>query len=167
MHKPTVCLLSAVALTACTDASSADDIAAITSGAAAPPAGRGDAFDHTHTRGDTGDLSAAQARTIRLDLDLICGDTWCAGDFDFAFEKVTCHFDRSSCTVTMRISPRQDARPVPNYWRACKVGGVHAFPDVVVTAPSGYSSLHPAFYERMTTCTIQIVARLPPPARSP
>ena len=164
MHKPIVCFLSAVALTACTDASRTDDHVAITSGAAPPTASPGDVSDHA--RGDMGDLSAAQARAVLRELDRICGDTWCEGDFDFAFEKVTCHFDRSSCTVTMRISPRQDARPVPIYWRACKVGAVHAFPDAIDTAPSGASSLHPAFYERMTTCTTQLVARLPPPARS-
>jgi hypothetical protein len=164
MHKPTLWLLSAVTLTACAEASSADDLVAITGGAAPPASGLGDPSDRA--RGDTGDLSAAQARAVRLELDQICGDTWCAGDFDFAFEKVTCHFDRGSCTVTMRISPRQNARPVPVYWRACKIGGVHAFPDLVDTAPSGDASLHQAFYERMTTCTSLLVARLPPPARS-
>lgn len=164
MHKPTVCLLSAVAVTACADASRADDLVVITSGAAPPTASLGGISGHPH--GDTGDLGAAQARAVLFELDQICGDTWCEGDFDFAFAKVTCHFDRSSCTITMRISPRQDARPVPIYWRACKIGGVHAFPDLVDTAPTGASALHPAFYEHMTTCTTQLVARLPPPARS-
>jgi hypothetical protein len=113
-------------------------------------------------KADANDLPTAQEKAARFQLDQICGDTWCDGDYDFSFKKVVCHFGKGSCTVTMLIHPYTEQKPVPVYWRSCKVGGLHAFEDLVDTAPSGYQSIDQDFYDAMTDCTMKIVAKLPP-----
>ena len=156
MHNLLVRFLSAFALTACADAAGLDELSTDPIDAASPTSA-------PLARADAGDLSADQARSVLFELDQICGDTWCAGDFDFAFARVTCQFARATCTVTLRIWPRQATRPIPLYWRSCKLAGLHAFADLVDTAPTGYRSIDPAFYAKMTTCTTSLIAKLPPP----
>ncbi|HTJ42802.1 MAG TPA: hypothetical protein VL463_11950 [Kofleriaceae bacterium] len=113
-------------------------------------------------KADANDLSTTQAKTVRFELDQVCGDTWCDGDFDFSFKKAVCHFGAGTCTITALIWPRQETKPIPVYWRSCKISGLHRFEDLIDTAPNGYQSLHWDFYEKMTTCTMKIVSKLPP-----
>jgi hypothetical protein len=113
-------------------------------------------------KADANDLTTAKQKIALKVIDDICGDTWCEGDFDFGFKKIVCHFGKGTCTVTMLIWPRQDTRPIPTYWRSCKISGLHGFADLVDTAPSGYQSIDQAFYDKMTTCTMKITDRLPP-----
>lgn len=148
-------VLAALALTACTDAARPDDgDVVVTDDTAAPTP--------DDQKADANDLSTAQAKIVRFQLDQVCGDTWCDGDFWFSFKKVVCHFGKGTCTITALIAPVTDAHPVPVYWRSCKIAGLHAFTDLVDTAPNGYQSLHWDFYEKMTDCTMKIVAKLPP-----
>ncbi len=114
------------------------------------------------SKADANDLSTTQAKTALRVIDNICGDTWCSGDYDFGFKKIVCHFSKGTCTVTMLIWPRQDQRPIPVYWRSCKISGLHGFADLVDTAPNGYQSINQDFYEPMTDCTMRITSKLPP-----
>ena len=113
-------------------------------------------------KADANSLTTAQQKTSLFQLDQICGDTWCDGDWVFSFKKIVCHWSAGTCTITALIWPQTDQHPVPVYWRSCKIAGLHHFSDVVDTASNGYQTLDPTIYDDMTTCTMKIVAKLPP-----
>jgi hypothetical protein len=147
-------LLGSMLFAGCADLSGSDHSVEVIDETAAPAA---------DDKADANDLTTAQRKAALFAIDQICGDTWCSGDYDFSFKKIVCHFSgKGTCTVTMLIWPRQDIKPVPVYWRSCKISGLHGFADVVDTAANGYQSLDPDFYDDMTTCTMKITAKLPP-----
>ncbi len=45
------------------------------------------------------DLSATQAQALLTEIDNICGDTWCEGDFNFSFNSLVCDFTKGECTL--------------------------------------------------------------------
>src|SRR4051812_11782524 len=50
-------------------------------------------------------LSAAQAKTVLRLIDDICGDTWCDGDYDFGFRRLSCNSALHTCTLTLQAFP--------------------------------------------------------------
>jgi hypothetical protein len=130
------------------------DAAAVTDEAAA--------LDAKEDRGPT-DLTAAQRKVALFQLNQICGDTWCSGDWSFTFKKLTCKLQAGTCTWTALIQPSVPvAPPVPVYWRSCKISGLHSFADLVNTAPNGYQSLNQDYYMASTDCVFKIEPKLPP-----
>ena len=106
-------------------------------------------------------LTLAQQKAVLTQLNNICGDTWCDGDWSWSFKKIECKLDLASCTWTALIDPSVPvAKPVPVYWRSCKVTGVHSFRDLVTTT-NGYQSLNQAYYDASTDCVIKIESKLP------
>jgi hypothetical protein len=49
------------------------------------------------------DLSKLQASELETELDNICGDTWCEGDFNWRFENAKCDFAKESCTIDLTL----------------------------------------------------------------
>lgn len=45
------------------------------------------------------DLSAADERSLVTEIDNICGDTWCEGDFNFSFNSLVCDFTKGECVL--------------------------------------------------------------------
>lgn len=110
-------------------------------------------------------LSASQEKATLKLIDDICGDTWCEGDNDFRFERLTCRAGAATslrggtCTLMLRILPRVDGAPA--YPRACTTGGFHGFDSLVDTAESGYQSLNWDYYLALSDCINQLEAELP------
>lgn len=102
-------------------------------------------------------LSAAEERTALKLIDDICGDTWCEGDNNFAFEKLTCR--GGSCTLRLAIIPRED--DPPTYDRSCTTRGFSGFSSLVQTAPNDYQSLQPTFYDALSACINRLEDALP------
>jgi hypothetical protein len=99
-------------------------------------------------------------------IDDICGDTWCSGDNNFAFHQLTCSSPRGShagkCTLNLQIIPREGVpTPRPSFNRTCTTSNFFGFDSLVATAPSGYQSLQPAYYDALTECTMNLEASLP------
>jgi hypothetical protein len=108
------------------------------------------------------DLTAKQQKAVLLQLNNICGDTWCDGDWSWSFKSITCKLDLGTCTWTAMITPSVAvAKPVPVYWRSCKVSGLHKFADLVSTAPNGYQSINQDYYDASTDCVFKIEPKLP------
>jgi hypothetical protein len=106
-------------------------------------------------------LTVAQRKQVLFQLNQICGDTWCDGDWEFDFKKIVCKLDLGTCTWTALITPSVPVpKPVPVYWRSCKVSGVHAFSDLVTTSGT-YQSLNQSYYEASTDCVLNIEPKLP------
>jgi hypothetical protein len=106
-------------------------------------------------------LTTTQQKQALFQLNHICGDTWCDGDWSFDFKKIVCKLDLGTCTWTALIQPSVPvAKPVPVYWRSCKVSGLRSFSDLV-TSTNGYQSLNQSYYDASTDCVFKIEPKLP------
>lgn len=153
MRSAVLAVLLAAALAACADPIDDGDVT-VTDDTSAPT---------LDDKADANSLTTAQQKAALFQLNQICGDTWCDGDWNFEFKKIVCHWSAGTCTTTALIWPYTDAHPVPVYWRSCKIAGLHHFTDLVDTAANGYQSIDQGFYDKMTTCTMKIAAKLPSP----
>jgi hypothetical protein len=106
-------------------------------------------------------LSAAQANTALGLIDAICGDTWCDGDYDFGFRRLTCSKAAKTCTLTVQVFPREGVTSsARSYWRSCKTADFSGFDSLVSTGPSGYQSLNNDYYDALTECLSRVVSNL-------
>jgi hypothetical protein len=106
-------------------------------------------------------LSPTQAKTTLELIDDICGDTWCDGDYDFGFRRLTCAKAAHTCTLTLQVFPRDGVvSSATSYWRSCKTTGFTGFQSLVSTAPSGYQSLQSDYYDALTECMSRIQENL-------
>lgn len=110
-------------------------------------------------------LSPDEEKTALKLIDDICGDTWCEGDNNFAFEQLTCRAkaprspNGGTCTLALRIIPRED--DPPSYARTCTTGSFSGFDSLVETAQSGYQSLVWDYYLALTDCISELEDELP------
>ena len=106
-------------------------------------------------------LSAAQTKTALGLIDQICGDTWCDGDYDFGFRRLTCSKTAGTCTLTLQVFPREGvASRARSYWRSCKTADFSSFDSLVTTGASGYQSLNNDYYDALTECLSRVVSNL-------
>ncbi len=106
-------------------------------------------------------LSTAQSRTVLKLIDDICGDTWCSGDYDFGFRRLTCATAARTCTLTLQVFPREGVpSSEKSYWRSCKTHDFRGFASLVDTGPNGYQSLTSRYYDALTECTSRVVGHL-------
>ena len=106
-------------------------------------------------------LSAAQAKTTLRLIDNICGDTWCDGDYDFGFRRLTCSKAAHTCTLTLQAFPEEGVTSSQHsYWRACKTPGFTGFASLVSTAPNGYQSLNDDYYDLLSECISRVESNL-------
>jgi hypothetical protein len=106
-------------------------------------------------------LTPEEAKTTLKLIDDICGDTWCSGDYNFGFRRLTCAKAAHTCTLTMQVFPREGVPSrAPSYWRSCKTSGFTGFASLVNTAPNGFQSLQSDYYDALTECTFKIVENL-------
>lgn len=110
-------------------------------------------------------LSPSQEKTALKLIDDICGDTWCEGDNNFAFDGLRCRSGASAspnggtCTLELRIIPYEE--DTPSYSRACTTRGFRGFDSLVETAANGYQSLNWDYYLALSDCINQLEAELP------
>jgi hypothetical protein len=105
-------------------------------------------------------LSPLQATTALKLIDDICADTWCSGDYDFGFRRLSCSRTAKTCTLTLQVFPRDGAGAKRSYWRSCKTAGFEGFASLVHTSSTGYQSLEDDYYDALTECTTRIVSHL-------
>lgn len=106
-------------------------------------------------------LSAAQSKTVLRLIDTICGDTWCDGDYDFGFRRLTCSKVAKTCTLTMQAFPIEGVSSSKrSYWRSCKTPGFTGFGSLVNTAPNGYQWLNDDYYDVLSECISRVEANL-------
>ena len=107
-------------------------------------------------------LTSDQAQTALGLIDDICADTWCSGDYDFGFRRLTCSRAAKTCTLTLQVFPRDGvASKEKGYWRSCKTFGFSGFGSLVERSVSGFQSLNDDYYDALTECTKRIVSHLP------
>ncbi len=110
-------------------------------------------------------LSEPEQKVVLKLIDDICGDTWCSGDYDFGFRRISCqtggNAPSGTCTLTLQIFPREGVPSARRmYWRSCKTGGFSGF-DSLVRITNGYQSLQQDYYSTLTDCIQALESRLP------
>jgi hypothetical protein len=109
-------------------------------------------------------LSRTEEKTVLKLIDDICGDTWCEGDHNFAFERLTCRNGATdspnggTCTLQLRLIPHDDSSR--SYPRTCTTGGFFGFDSLVETAQSDHPSLVWDYYLALTDCVNELEAAL-------
>jgi hypothetical protein len=113
-------------------------------------------------------LTKKQASTVLQLIDDICGDSWCEGDHNFHFDRISCKQGcggtrAGTCEVTFRIFPYDsDLETGPTYVRSCKTPGFTGVSSLVDIASNGYQSLHWDFYDALSACISEVESELPP-----
>ena len=49
------------------------------------------------------DLTQADSDWLVQEIDNICGDTWCEGDYNFSFNSLTCDFSLGECEMKFEV----------------------------------------------------------------
>lgn len=104
-------------------------------------------------------LTPRQAKTVLRLVDNICGDTWCEGDFNFAFHRIDCDARAETCTLSLELISR-DEEGQAVYPRTCTTGGFTGFTSLVETSDGGYQSLNWDYYTSLTECIARIEEEL-------
>lgn len=79
------------------------------------------------------DLTSVQASTWETEIDNICGDTWCEGDFNWGFDEAKCDFEKGICTMDLTLMDRpyyRDDKPTALELKELEV--LRAFPSISV-----------------------------------
>jgi hypothetical protein len=102
-------------------------------------------------------LSPTEEQTALKLIDDICGDTWCEGDNDFAFQKLTCTAPTAAapgtCKLKLRIIPSEGAAGYPRtFSRSCTTPSFTGYASLVETSTGGYTSLDWDYYLALTDC---------------
>jgi hypothetical protein len=110
-------------------------------------------------------LSREQERVALKAIDDICADTWCAGDYNFHFERLTCALRAGACTLSFQIIPREGVPTTkPAYKRVCTTDYFTGYDSLVLSGSNGYSSLNWNYYLALTECITATQAGLPRPS---
>ncbi len=107
------------------------------------------------------DLSAPQQQNVLDMLNDVCGDTWCEGNFEWDFQRISCGFSARSCTLTIKVvEPKVDADPERVFWRSCKVSGLTNYKSLVETFKNGNINLQQTFYEKVDVCVTRLESHI-------
>ena len=106
-------------------------------------------------------------------IDIICGDTWCEGDFGYKFQEINCDSSSKTCTVKMEISlhPEEEFNITDegknftgsistSHRVACTVKNVSSIADVLRPTPN--LDLVDSFYTPLSDCIMALGNRLFP-----
>lgn len=59
-------------------------------------------------------LSEADAKAVLMDLNELCPDSWCEGDFDYKFTKLTCE-QQNKCRLFFTAKKHEGGKPVDTH----------------------------------------------------
>jgi len=112
-------------------------------------------------------LTKAQKTLILREIDSICGDTWCEGDFNFKFNSIRCDAHSQRCNIHFELIESNGSRPqlikvsetaqfvskVSNSHPAsCTIKNLRKVEDIITSIRPGDGELNDAFYSALTDC---------------
>lgn len=118
-------------------------------------------------------LTYEEEKLALQQIDNICGDTWCEGDYDFGFDRLRCLKEQGVCLLEFRMIERsfsQDDREVVSetdtYQAAknpsekhhaveCQIAGITEFSQIVTD-----DRLNDEFYQTLTNCISDLESSL-------
>ncbi len=105
-------------------------------------------------------LSSTEQATVLEEIDNICGDTWCEGDFDFSFNEIKCDSESSVCEIEMELFEGcyEEDESLCNetiYSGTCSIGKLAKYSDLVDESRR-WRSLNDDFYFRLSDCITEL-----------
>ena len=102
-------------------------------------------------------LTSKQAETVLREIDNICGDTWCEGEFNFSFDQFNCDDQTQSCVIEMTLfDGYEDFREGDKtYTGSCTLTGLSSY-DQMIEIRGRYPSLVWEFYEIVSDCVTEL-----------
>ncbi len=94
-------------------------------------------------------LKADQKNIILKEIDSICADTWCAGDYNYNFLSLKCDDTKATCQLNYELISweSEDAKLSLN----CKIKPLKKFSDMA-TKTKQFHYLTDEFYKMLTDC---------------
>lgn len=89
-------------------------------------------------------LTNEQKRIVLAEIDNVCGDTWCEGDFNYEFTFLKCDDIKKSCTLEFSSYYHSDLESVE--FNSCNVQTFTQFSDLITNT----GELTQRFYETLT-----------------
>jgi hypothetical protein len=102
-------------------------------------------------------LTRAQERAVLSAIDNVCGDTWCEGDFDFAFKKLDCKRSTRACTFDFEYIHRVYDEGADEPLAEFRIPSSCTFENIrtrgaVMTTVQGQIKYSDHLYELVTEC---------------
>lgn len=112
-------------------------------------------------------LSFGEKKSLLKSLNQICGDSWCAGDFEYNFQAIDCDFTSGTCAIDLSVQSHDEIfyddaglesgrRAYPERRYACEVNGFGSKALVLDSSLSQYSE---KLYGALSDC---IAGRIAP-----
>lgn len=94
-------------------------------------------------------LKNPQKEIALKEIDTICADTWCSGDYNFKFLSIKCDDTKATCQINyeMFVWEQEDAKLSLN----CQIKPLKKFSDLVKKTGND-QSLTENFYQKLTEC---------------
>lgn len=94
-------------------------------------------------------FTASQKEAVINEIDNVCGDTWCEGDYNFKFNELACEKLTHTCELTFQFIALDDNEvekfsPI----QVCRVENIKGFRDLM----DNKHSLNENFYEAISDC---------------
>jgi hypothetical protein len=98
---------------------------------------------------------------VREEIDNVCGDSWCEGDYDWGFKRLTCSRSTASCqfefeaiyTIWAYGGDGLDDQEIGKlrYPHTCEIKGIHERKDIVDDS-GGSVTYADSFYDKVDEC---------------
>lgn len=75
-------------------------------------------------------LTETEAQAVVSELDNICGDSWCAGDLNYGFDRLLCH--NNECYLDLRAITRNDSGANQSRSYRCELKGFQSAADLLL-----------------------------------
>ena len=133
------------------------------------------------TGSDVGDraqlefLTEAQKKTILSEVDSVCGDTWCEGDYNYRFNLIACDSAAKACILKFDMIEDGESdlsfKPVSQTGKfiskisnthsvSCTVNGLSKVDDLLETIRPDYHELKDGFYSPLNDCIATLEKKL-------
>jgi hypothetical protein len=102
-------------------------------------------------------LTALEESEVLTEIDNICGDTWCEGDFDYSFDMLDCSKSTKSCRFEFAFVDRvwddndDDVLSERQHPAGCTFEGISSKDDVL-RVRNGRITYTDALYDRVSEC---------------
>jgi len=100
-------------------------------------------------------LTENQKNVILKEIDNICGDTWCEGDYDYSFNTFSCDDITNKCVMEFDVIASADEEYNEEgviYPTRCTINEMSSYDQMIKTSSSGMTRLVDEFYTKVSDC---------------
>lgn len=98
-------------------------------------------------------LSDSQRSTVLREIDNICGDSWCEGDYNYSFDKFSCDSVKQTCILELRLFDGYSEEDENTVYHSgvCALEGLSDYSQMIEKSGK-WDTLTWSFYEQVSDC---------------